>query len=526
MLRVAKILRRTIELMKLRLIISILVFLFLSPFAAQATELENGREYDRNPLRITVTDESKAKLTDAKGVPIPFAADNDKNDGILHLPSLIAGLYKLEEGSKVTSFSVKSDVFVGLIASPAYIYNPFSQPSSSLPVNAIYGAIITATLLGIVLLRRKPVLIVAVTMLASALTFGVNSIDQTSEPPEVLACASITDQGTAQDCVLHRLHYLLAVGESERALDEFTQSKDMPMCHEVAHAFGRSVWVAKGGSGVLTPGYDFCEQGFYHGALEASAVFMEDEQFIKNVVSFCSLIHENVSEGVLTNCAHGIGHGSMLRFAGDIERGEKICSSLVEATERMKSECTGALYMEQARMIKAAEGDANYMPISSTPTKQLCKNLELDIAVLCYDAVSMVEPMKAGFSLKKLIEFCANEPSSPLGLRLACLDGIGREAHNHEGNNPGAGEYCKILNDPVEQQTCVTGISHTMLRLGKVKTAVEACKMSGAKNTSACKYPAENFWFEFNPLATDQFIDPLPPAESPFLEKNNYVHSQ
>jgi hypothetical protein len=513
--------RRTVLNMFRPLLASAMAVLFLVASPAQAADLVEGREYERNPLRISVSDESVVRLTDSQGKTIPFAADTDDTDGVVHLPGLIAGKYKFIDGEQVTTFSVKSDVFVGEVASPAYIYNPTTPPSSSLPTGALYGAIAAATLLSVVLLRRRPLFIVGVALVASTLTFGVHSTDRTTAPPAVIACAAITDLGTAQGCALERLHYLLAAGDVDGALEEFVQTKDMTRCHEVAHAFGRSAWVAGGSTTVAVPGFGFCDQGFYHGALEAAAVFLNDQSFADVAKSFCSQVYAGADEPVLINCSHGIGHGLMLRYAGDIDQGKQVCASLEGATAPMRDECTGALYMEQSRMMLAAEGDKDYQPATNTPTKELCKSLELNIAVHCYNAVAMGEPMVEGSSLRNLIEFCNGEPATPGGLRLTCLDGVTREAHNHEGRDPGAGAVCKLVSDPVEQQTCLSRIGQRLVRFGTVEDMVEACIAAGVKNTDACNVTADSFWLPFVPGFVQEDHPLLPPAVSPFAPRRS-----
>lgn len=116
--------------------------------------------------------------------------------------------------------------------------------------------------------------------------------------------------------------------------------------HELAHALGRFAMGERRDLSVLRECKPVFQSGCFHGALEG--FFLQggtvDARTVRGV---CGARPERGRPGYeQLECWHGLGHGMMVRFGGDIARALPLCDRLQTATARR--ECTDGIFMERA----------------------------------------------------------------------------------------------------------------------------------------------------------------------------------
>jgi len=116
--------------------------------------------------------------------------------------------------------------------------------------------------------------------------------------------------------------------------------------HELAHALGRFAMGERRDLSVLGECTPVFQSGCFHGALEG--FFLQGGKVDR--ASMRAICAERPARGQpgyeLLECWHGLGHGLMVHFAGDIRRALPLCDQLQTATGRR--ECTDGIFMERA----------------------------------------------------------------------------------------------------------------------------------------------------------------------------------
>ena len=115
--------------------------------------------------------------------------------------------------------------------------------------------------------------------------------------------------------------------------------------HELAHALGRFAAAGRGDISILgecTPAF---QSGCYHGALEG--LFLKGATVDRATVGrICAPGAPGRPGYERLECWHGLGHGLMVRFAGDHRQALPLCDVL--QTPRGRRECRDGVFMERA----------------------------------------------------------------------------------------------------------------------------------------------------------------------------------
>jgi hypothetical protein len=454
-----------------------------------AVTLEPETVFTRNPFRVKIIDEASARLTDESGNIIPFAYDANSVDNIVHLPSLLAGKYRLYDKNTTVNFSVtyESQVFLKMPSSLDEL-----AKGAPIPKTSIYLIIIAALLLSIVIFRKKKNIILLMIFIAGGAGVAITMIPSKIVPASVSTCININDDVERNQCLFDRVLYLTSTNKGDPTIgrEELIDAENIRGCHEVAHAFGKYAYILAGYEVVAQKGPQNCEGGFYHGALEAASIYLEDDMFTERARTYCGKIIESDSYE-LSNCAHGLGHGGMFRFAGDLDRVVAFCKTLENDYREIES-CSGAAYMEHARLMAAADGNRAFMPTPATPTLKLCPFLPAELAVHCYNGVAMGTPITLT-SADELLLMCNNEPG-PGANRLTCVDGVMHESINHARDFETAAIRCKLLDGAAERAVCVSRVAQR-IGYGRPEIGVEKiCTNSGVKDLKYCRVDPESYW--------------------------------
>jgi hypothetical protein len=132
--------------------------------------------------------------------------------------------------------------------------------------------------------------------------------------------------------------------------------------HELAHALGRFAAASRGDISILGECTPVFQSGCYHGALEG--LFLRGATVDRGTVGRICTGREGRPGYERLECWHGLGHGLMVRFAGDHRQALPLCDAL--QAPRGRRECQDGVYMERAiRAIDASSTDTE--PSAGTP---------------------------------------------------------------------------------------------------------------------------------------------------------------
>lgn len=162
-----------------------------------------------------------------------------------------------------------------------------------------------------------------------------DSIPVSGVGPEV---ASVFRLARAEGGVRSALDSLRSLVEHDDGLHE--------RGHELAHALGRFAMGERRDLAVLRECTPIFQSGCFHGALEGW--FLNGGTVdARTVRGICGARPERGRPGYeLLECWHGLGHGMMVRFGGDIAQALPLCDRLRTATAQR--ECRDGIFMERA----------------------------------------------------------------------------------------------------------------------------------------------------------------------------------
>lgn len=117
-------------------------------------------------------------------------------------------------------------------------------------------------------------------------------------------------------------------------------------CHQVVHQVGED---AINYYGSLAKAFSYegsaCWSGYYHGIVETKLAALTDEELRAELPTFCQdAIDGRPYAFPHYNCVHGMGHGLMLDFKGDLFKTLEYCELVPDQWEM--TSCVGGAFME------------------------------------------------------------------------------------------------------------------------------------------------------------------------------------
>lgn len=211
-----------------------------------------------------------------------------------------------------------------------------------------------------------------------------------------------------------------------------------PQGHHLAHALGRFAVAERGNLSVLPECTPAFQSGCIHGVLEG--FFRQGGT--ADPASIGGICREHAAPGqpgyALLECWHGLGHGLMAQFSGDVRRALPLCDALETPTARR--ECRDGAFMERvvAAVGPAAEGAggpggghahgahggaAPSAPSSDAALRQLCEGLEARHQPSCWLYQPAVLVRIHGLDGRAVLRACDAAPAAAV---RDCYRGFGK----------------------------------------------------------------------------------------------------
>jgi hypothetical protein len=218
--------------------------------------------------------------------------------------------------------------------------------SVGVPLPAFLGAAAIALVLGWALLRSRrgrKILLVPLLGGAGVLAF---LLLRGGDPVRVASwesCAANLGGSPRETELLRRnckvrfmLDMLEEDGSGAARTEEYMRTVIDPVCHEVVHLVGFYFSRMNPDPAVveraMLPG---CEDGMVHGVLEALSMFHDDRQFVAIVDETCGNFP---TARMRKTCAHGLGHATLWRTNGDLQKAWDLCMTATDRREEGHTE--------------------------------------------------------------------------------------------------------------------------------------------------------------------------------------------
>jgi hypothetical protein len=231
-------------------------------------------------------------------------------------------------------------------------------------------------------------------------------------------------------------------------------------------------------------GDDTCSSGFFHGVVEAVMARIGSARIRRDVSQVCAPFRDRGSRSSANyNCVHGMGHGFMEVYDGDVFRSLAGCDGLPDHWER--HHCEGGVFMQNLTELSHGGSSKNLRPREplypctavAGRFKRECYMKQTAYALFVYD-----DDFGAAFRL------CAASPD--VAFRPACYQGLGGDAviHSSKYVNGRAAKraavrsLCRRGTDRVARRNCVVGAVTVMVRdaAPQVTDAVALCASFGS----------------------------------------------
>jgi hypothetical protein len=273
------------------------------------------------------------------------------------------------------------------------------------------------------------------------------------------------------------------------------------MGHVIAHGLGRFIVAQRqGDAAVYADCREVFQAGCNHGVMEA--YFVSRRAATPDAVtpavldSLCRRITRPAAARLVAlECAHGMGHGLMARYQGDVGEALGACDHLTQRDAR--EECHDGVFMENAvRATASADmrvGDAA-VQAGAGGREQKALVRRGDLAYPCseiadqyrsscwkYQAVIIAEATRG--NPMQILEACERAPGV---FRSDCYFGMGKQASGWWASQDRVAQFCESV--PAAQRTaCIAGAVESYLdEMWTADRALEFCAVVPLGTQPAC----------------------------------------
>ena len=293
------------------------------------------------------------------------------------------------------------------------------------------------------------------------------------------------------------------VGDALRKLETLAASDTAvdAMGHVVAHALGRFVVAQRDGDpAVYADCREVFQAGCNHGVMEA--YFASPRAAEPNAVeplaldSLCARItRPGAPRLVWLECAHGMGHGLLTRYHGDVRQALAACDHLTQRESR--AECHDGIFMENAvrgttsadmrvgdaAVRAAAAGRVRAPLVRRGDLAYPCTEVDPVYQSACWKYQAIIIASVARGDEGRTIDACAH---APRGFQNDCFFGIGKQATGWWSGEDRVARLCERV-PPVRRASCVAGAVDSYLdEMWTVDRAMAFCSAVATEAKPGC----------------------------------------
>jgi hypothetical protein len=244
-------------------------------------------------------------------------------------------------------------------------------------------------------------------------------------------------------------------------------------CHQLMHGIGRDTG-RRLGIRAFAQGDESCSSGFYHGVVEAVMTRTGAARVERDPSGVCAPFRDRESHGMAHyNCVHGMGHGFMDVYAGDVFRSLEGCGELPDSWER--HHCEGGVFMENlTAMTKQRHPPGHLRPEQSLYP---CTAVAARYKHECYMKQTAYALFVRDYDFGAVFAMCAASPD--VRFRPDCYQGLGGDASIQASKYvTGAAAVrratlalCRLGHDRAARRNCVVGAVTVIVRDGASRNA-------------------------------------------------------
>jgi hypothetical protein len=227
-------------------------------------------------------------------------------------------------------------------------------------------------------------------------------------------------------------------------------------CHQLMHGIGREAG-RTAGLRAFAEGDDSCSSGFFHGVVEAVMARAGATSLERDASAVCAPFRESGPHGMAHyNCVHGMGHGFMDVYAGDVFRSLDGCGDLPDEWER--HHCEGGVFMENLTSMTKPRRPPGHL--RAEQPLYPCTAVAARYKHECYMKQTAYALFVRDDDFSAVFRLCAKSPD--VAFRPDCYQGLGGDASIHSS---------KYLNGAAATRRA----TRALCRLGPARAARRGC---------------------------------------------------
>ncbi|MEA2444378.1 MAG: hypothetical protein QOJ12_1670 [Thermoleophilales bacterium] len=311
----------------------------------------------------------------------------------------------------------------------------------------------------------------ALTAVLIATALGGSRASVSSGPGPIARC----DGADAIDfaCYQRRYREMVAVRGPRPAIRDLNEHAlrsgyVRAACHQLMHGIGRDSGRTLG-LRAFDRGDETCSSGFFHGVVEAVMARIGSGRVVAQAERVCAPFRARGAHGIANyNCVHGMGHGFMDVFSGDVFRALDGCAALPDSWER--HHCEGGVFMENLTSMSQPARRAHHL----RPEQPLypCTAVAARYKHECYMKQTAYALFVRDNDFQAVFRMCAASPD--VGFRDDCEQGLGGDASIRASKyvtDPAARRstvraLCGLGRDRAARRNCVIGAVTGIVRDG------------------------------------------------------------
>ncbi|MBI4033396.1 hypothetical protein HY379_00150 [Candidatus Saccharibacteria bacterium] len=269
-------------------------------------------------------------------------------------------------------------------------------------------------------------------------------------------------------------------------------------CHPLTHIIGLAAYTRYGSVGdSFTHGDQFCWAGYYHGLMEQLAVEEGTEKFLASLNNVCQPIADKSRYSFdHYNCVHGLGHGVMETFKGELFKSLQACDYLIDDYNR--TSCYGGVYMQNIMIAQNPDEYADHTSkyLKSDDPMYPCTAVNEQYKQQCYLMQTSHALQVEGYDFTKVFGLC-NLTAEPH--RTTCYQSLGRDASGQSISDVARTKSsCMLGRDFAAQSNCIIGAAKDFVSyFHNDKQARELCSSLADTLSAICASTVTAYYATF-----------------------------
>ena len=238
--------------------------------------------------------------------------------------------------------------------------------------------------------------------------------------------------------------------KNEYSKNEFVQTN----CHQLTHVVGRAAFSLYGDiPNTYGQGDDFCQGGYFHGAIEAVAAKIGPDKIVDEASTICADLRESQEHSSYHfSCVHGLGHGLMSILGNEVFKSLETCDTLTDTWEQ--ESCYGGVFMENVMAASNPSHPSKYL--KADQPLYPCTDIESRYKTECYKRQIWYALYTQDNDFGKVFDLCSTTKTDS---RSTCYQSLGGEASWRSVNDVDQTKSTCVLGGDYEARSnCVIGV--------------------------------------------------------------------